>query len=338
VAILALGYSLLRTERLHSRCVTVLAWSAVMAAGVAVLALKLHLGGKVPLVASHGGRAVGTFQNPNMAAGFFLLGLFLMPATEWPRSRLVRLASGALVLWAILLTGSNGAKAAVLGGALAYIGYAWVRGGPAPLRALKLLLYLVAIAALTAAMAWALTSLMTRVLPIAAYRIGHLPVSIFDRLLIVRDDLAIWRANPFGVGAGMSAAARGESMAYKQALGGHNEFITMLVERGFVGAIGFLLIIGSGLLMTWRAHGAPVLTGLTRRAPAAYAASFVALLVLGTTHDIIHFRFLWVLLAAIAVHHRLARAVGEQRPGMSDSRARAADDTFTNTDRMSKVT
>ena len=77
---------------------------------------------RVPAVRheARGTRARLFFDHPNMAGNFFMIALFLVVASGYPRRRSLRYACCGVLLVATFLTGSNAAMLSLVGGARAW--------------------------------------------------------------------------------------------------------------------------------------------------------------------------------------------------------------------------
>jgi hypothetical protein len=83
----------------------------------------------------------------------------------------------------------------------------------------------------------------------------------------------------------------------------HDDFLAALIERGVIGLLGLLLLVG---LVAARAG--PILRGAVPAryaavvpAPAGLVAALLALAVNSFYEEILHFRFLWALFGIVAI-------------------------------------
>jgi O-antigen ligase len=96
----------------------------------------------------------------------------------------------------------------------------------------------------------------------------------------------------------------------------HSDFIAFLVERGLIGTFGLLLLAGTAfsraLHLIWIYNKHPGRVGIEGF---VFLGATVAVVVESLTHQVFHFRELWLVLAlqeAIAIH--ATRAVQEVEP------------------------
>jgi O-antigen ligase len=104
-----------------------------------------------------------------------------------------------------------------------------------------------------------------------------------------------------GYGAAATKAVLDEG-PFNDAKGAHNDYAAALAERGLLGSIALLLLMGS---ITVRMASIAV-RPLARRfaavigAPHLLAGALVVLAISSLTHEILHFRNVWVLLGLVA--------------------------------------
>ena len=84
-------------------------WSSVLWAAVLCTGRIAGISWMAGTSARDGGRASLTFEDPNLAADYFLLGLGLLLATSVVRQVTLRVLAAAVILLALVFTGSNGA-------------------------------------------------------------------------------------------------------------------------------------------------------------------------------------------------------------------------------------
>ena len=308
--------NLIRTPEAAGVLLRAWAWSATAWAAVLVVALGAGLS-SIAGFEVEGGRAELTFGNPNLAGSYFAVSLLVLWAGRWPRRLLASVGASALLVAAILLTGSNAALGSLVAGSLA----AWVvsvtrkRG---PIAALAVAIIMVSAAVLT------FLSIDRNDLIDAAERsptalvrnsLGRTERSGEDRIVQLRQLFGLYRDNGV-VGHGPAATEQvllASGAPYVREA--HNDYAAVLVERGMLGGLGLILLIGSvGIRAVQLSDG---LDDRYRRAvrsvyPLIGAAVAVAL---GSVfHETLHYRHVWALVAILAGLHlwgRMARADGK---------------------------
>jgi O-antigen ligase len=258
-------------------------------------------------------RAAATTGNPNMAASYMLTSCFVALAAPWPRRRSPRFAVFAILLFAMYVTGSNGALAAVLVGAAALGLGRYLRGGRTREQVMALVGAAVVTGVLVIGVAVSLVGIpsvgLSNVDAFAraeqqgalAYNVGRLDRGVDDRLAIWS---AGWRsAGPrlaIGVGPGTFNLS-GVSFSL------HNDLLAYIVERGVLGVVGFLLL--QAILLGWSGR-LLVAEGRGRDTYRGLGAAVVANLVFSMSHEMMHFRHVWVLYAMLAAAYLVVSARG----------------------------
>lgn len=125
-----------------------------------------------------------------------------------------------------------------------------------------------------------------------------------DRTEIWMTGLKTFREHPLGIGpASFRWQIEIESRGGEQK-GMHSDFVAALVERGILGLLGFLLLLGAvaGTIMKALRLSARE----EDRAPgvwaAALAGAFAAYISYGVTHEMLHHETFWLLLALVVGH------------------------------------
>jgi O-Antigen ligase len=262
----------------------------------------------VGITGSSSERAAAATGNPNMAASYILTSCFVALAAPWPRRRIARLLVFAFLVFAMYVTGSNGALAAFLAG-VAMLGLgAYLRGG----RTREQIMALVGVAILAGALVLGVAISLVGVPTIGVADIdafaqseqqGALANSLGRLDRGVDERLAIWSSGWRSAGPRLAiGVGPGEAINYAVNLSGlhislHNDLLAYLVERGVLGLIGFLMLhavlLGwSGRLLVAEGRGRDVYRGL--------GPAVVANLVFSMSHETLHFRHVWVLYAIVA--------------------------------------
>ncbi|MFL6240304.1 MAG: O-antigen ligase family protein [Actinomycetes bacterium] len=255
------------------------------------------------------GRAAAAARNPNLAASFLVTSVFVVMASPWPRSRLVRGGIYAWLMTAVVVSGSNGALlGAAAGGVLllalriirrsSRIGRSLVRASVAV--AAGIAIFAVAEASPTVNQATA-DKIAQSSHSNGALRdnVGRINNSVSTRVSIWSSALhGGFDHSALGVGVGEAQTIQVGGQALGKSL--HNDVLAFLLERGVVGLAALLLLVAVVLRWSSRlARAGPVrIDGRLWRLQ-GLAAAVTANLVISLTHESYHFRHLWLLLALV---------------------------------------
>jgi O-antigen ligase len=301
VAIANLGRStdLVRTL-VRTWALSVTVWAALMDVGVLA---------HIPLLSGQtirdGTRASLTFGDPNLAASYFLCGLLVLRASRVPRNSSLRFLCCAVIVTAIVLTGSNGGMAALLvascaGGLLRLAR----RGRPALAVLLAGVLVLLGGAAVAKVDLSSVAVSAQQSAPLLRDSIGREAESGGSRSTLIREGLVVWihQNSPLGLGpGGTKAALLAEQSPYvKEA---HDDYLAAVVERGALGGLALVVLIVLVVTRAWRIArpGAlrPEFAGIVPR-PELLGAAVGAMLLSGLFYEVLHFRHVWALFGLIA--------------------------------------
>jgi O-antigen ligase len=257
------------------------------------------------------GRAQGSFRNPNIAANYLVISLFILWAVPRPRSVWLKPLLSVPLLLGIVTTYSNTAIASLVAGSLAALGLGFIAGRRSRL---------------PAALGLAAAALMLSVVLSEAYLESSAVVvrsagrtQIFSKSLGRFDEAAAdrgqrWRQaiDLFGdeilLGVGPAGATEALQMIGVPLPGElHNDYLAGFVERGVLGGLGVIFLFLAAIIRTMR-------LALDRRLdtdgwrPAAFFGGVVAMLLSALTLEVLHFRHLWLFFALVmAVTLRRAR-------------------------------
>jgi O-antigen ligase len=262
-------------------------WAAVMCAGI---------------TAKDGGRASLTFDDPNLAANYFLVVIGLVLATSVVRHSLTRFAAITILLLAILFTGSNGAALAL--GTMAVVGVLLVRRRKGVLAA-------TALAALSAVAFTVLAPYisLSQIRETAADSaqllrdsLGRTDESTESRSVLASETLRLYlHGDLVGVGPGRTKATlQGTAAPYvKEA---HNDYLATIVERGALGGAGLTVLIAVVAVRLARTATKPQTEWVRHLVPRpefllALGCGFV---VSAFFYEVLHFRHLWAFLGLVA--------------------------------------
>lgn len=293
------------------------AWSATVWAAVLVIVV---LAGFAPLAGfeREGGRAQLLFDNPNLAGSYFAVSLLVLWAARPARRSIPWLAAAALVSTALLFTGSNAAIGGLVAGS-AVASVIWVVQHRGPIPAVGLVLVMLTTVILTAILiqrSGVIEEGPDTSNNLVRITLGRVERSSEGRAELIQHLFDLFRGQGFwGYGpASTFEVLEAEGAVYvKEA---HNDSAAVLAERGVLGGIGLLMLIGSVGIRAARLGGG--LDHRYRRAVRSVYPLIAALTALGIgslTHEVLHYRHLWVLFGIIAGLYLWGRtAPSEERP------------------------
>jgi O-antigen ligase len=289
------------------------AW-AYAAVGWAVLLLTSVAAGFTAIsgqTESEGVRTALTFGNPNFAGNYFFISIMIVWASGRPQSRAARLAAYAVLLAALLSTGSNGALVAViLGTTVAAILGVYRRAGSV---AATTALVSVVVAGVVLLSEFSVADIQSRASQ-SSYAfirdgVGRSEKTATDRGLVFRQSIELYRTGgPLGTGPGSTKVRlRGEEA--HRVSEPHNDYLTALTERGLVGLLGVLFLLGwLGVQAFWLATAPAsrrVASAIAR--PNALAGAIAGALAAMTTTEYLHVRHVWTLFALVVAAVLLTR-------------------------------
>ena len=269
------------------------ACGAAVGAGLLVLKGEGYALGLAEAIIGESYRPIGTYTNPNLAASHLLNGAFLLPLFVSARPvGLSALSAWLLCLWGLWRTQSLAGMGGIVVGMVGFVVLLpWLRKA----RIAKLLLPgVLVVAGITV---WQFNMLRS---PYSlaggpSLRIYRLPYKLEERRAKERHSLAIWASSPLvGIGRGR-VYPEGERRGMGPG-GAHNEYLTTLAEAGIIGFVGLAILLAAPLVSGFRAIGRQ---GAERELLAVCVCAFLGQLFFGWTHDIIHFRHVWVLMAIL---------------------------------------
>lgn len=237
--------------------------------------------------ASGSPRPLGLMTNPNMAANFQLLGI--VPLLLLGRVK-NGIPVGILLVFSVFVTGSLGASIAVLVAFVVVTLCLLVFSSHIKYRFWTVVFFLV-----TLAIIGILGYLLINVRPDFVNRFDFILYGRFDdslakRTLIWQEGMRISSGRFLGIGVGN----------FKDStfgVGVHNDLMAFWVERGILGVIGVVWLGYKIVIMP--------LKGLliSRQKPQilwpniVFLSTTIAFLVESATHEIFHFRFVWLVIA-----------------------------------------
>lgn len=276
-----------------------LVWAAVLIAGVAVGNATV-----AGLTEETGPRAALTLGNPNLAVTYFFLSVFIVWAAQRPRRRLLRWGGYALLITAMMLTGSNGGIVA-LGAGTVVAGTLAIRrrhGIPAAvavtaLAAVSGVLVLSSID-VAAVQGWARRSGTQWLVE----SFGHAENSVQSREELLNQSARLYyEGGLLGQGPASTESRLVANLSSIQHEA-HDDYTAALIERGVPGAVALLLLLGSVGIRTWSIGTRPLRRDFAVAVPRplGLVGGVVGSLVSGLAYEFLHFRHVWALLGVIA--------------------------------------
>jgi O-antigen ligase len=261
------------------------------------------------LLALRGPRIAATLTNPNVLADYLVFSVFVGLGLEGQLRRLWLVPSFGVLLLALIMTKSNGGLVSLMAGTLAWLA---IRIGqsrlPRPLLAGAAALVVATVLGGGWAFAeWGVGTGALHGITEHSFlsRAGH---SSESRQAIWRHLEQEYARSPLGIGPDNSAyqmlaigeRERPDSFLSKEA---HNDFLAYAIERGPLGLIGLLMLVGAAAARAWGARrGIRARLG-ARAGAAALWGALIATLLGSTVHSTViekmHFRHFWLFLAML---------------------------------------
>jgi hypothetical protein len=284
---------------LHTWVWSAIAW--VLLLFIAVLTGNNALAG---VTARQGSRVSLTFGDPNVAANYFFISIMIIWAIRLPRHRSLRLLTTAMLLIAMVMTGSNGGLVSVLTGTGIAVVVATARRfsliqAVATACGFLLLIFTASLVIHPQAIVeWAHSSDYA----ILRDSIGRGTKSASDRETIISQSIPLlYRGGLLGQGP-VSTKPRLQADQAPFVKEAHDDYLAALSERGVIGTVGLLLLVCSLLVRTWAVVTLPLTpeVAAVMRWPPALAGMVIGVLVEGLSYEVMHFRHVWALFGIIA--------------------------------------
>lgn len=261
-------------------------------------------------------RSEATFRDPNMAASYLALSLFLLWASPRPRRTWVKAALSLPVLLGVYATQSITGLVVVVAGTIVALTLGFIKNRRSA----------VALAVGTAGVALAVVAVLpddaTRRTAVGAEALGRTETfqgslgrtnsslgpridRLDDALLFFGDNLVI------GIGPG---ATDDSLQAFDAPIEGelHNDYVAGFLERGIVGGIGVLALFA--VIGWWGMR-----VGLGRSPnrsgwrPSAMTGGAMVVLLSGLSLEVLHFRHIWLYLALLCALGGMASSTRRRR-------------------------
>ena len=284
-----------------------LCWGALL-----IVAYLTHVAALVGGGGRYGARATLTMGDPNMAANYLMVSLFMLYVARWPAGRYWRSLATLVMVGAVFLTGSNGALTAALVGlavatTVSFCAARRLRTGIGLLALVGLVVVVLAAVPVARWQSQVTAAADASSVPIVRDSIGRQGQSSSTRHLLLDESIQLFRSDAVvGTGPGSTKPLLEANQAEypKEA---HDDYAAALVERGMLGLVGLVLLIAAtvrrlgGLARRWAAGGYRLLP------LGAMAGTAAAIATSGMFYEVLHFRQVWVFLGL------LAGSVGDRR-------------------------
>jgi hypothetical protein len=235
-------------------------------------------------------RGVGTFVNSNAAAVYLSVSFFVLLATSWPLW--LRSGLGIWIFAGLFGTGSNGALLSTLIGLMVAV---MVHSIINNRRNILLWGSLIGMGLGTVAVVLLLFGVSSSLLSrfrfdisndLLFQTVGRFSHSLKSRLTIAQWAWRIYSQNPWGIGPNSFSTLAGSL---------HNDYAAFLFERGPLGLIGWVWMIGATLVMSLRT-AIKLIDRFQSWQVLALGAGFLACAINAFTHEISHMRQVWLLM------------------------------------------
>jgi O-antigen ligase len=290
------------------------AWSATVAASIVIV------GGVTGIAALsgqeiEGGRASLAFDNPNQAGAYFACAFFVILSSGPILPRRRKIVMAIVVAAGVLFAASNAAIGGVLLGLLlvAILSIARRRGIVTAIAAASIAAFVVGGAAVAFVRLDVAAAAQESDIRLLRNTLGRGEESAGDRLGRWESLGDAYLRYPItGYGAAATKAVLDEG-PFNDAKGAHNDYAAALAERGLLGSIALILLIGAVVHRMATFAIRPLAPGYAAvmGAPQFLAGALLVLAISSLTHEVLHFRNVWVLLGLVAAVSLWAR------PGVS---------------------
>lgn len=299
------------------------AWavSAVGWAALLVFAVSAHLHsiagtgdrllpGSSVLQTGGGFRSRLFFDHPNMAGNYYMIAVFILIASGYPRRLWVRVLCVLVLLSAMVVAGSNAALISIAGGGLltAFL-HVRVRAGLVKATAVVGVVAVLVGSVAAFVVPPVLDSAQQSSIRLIHDTLGRTNRSAAKRQSLFDSQIKLYReGNLVGIGPNgtqdvLSAQAAPE---VKEA---HNDYLGTLVERGPFGLLALFAIIAAVIArcVAFTCRPLPPRLAAAVPVPAALAGACLAFAITAFTHEVLHYRWLWTLFGLVAALHLLVR-------------------------------
>jgi lipopolysaccharide/colanic/teichoic acid biosynthesis glycosyltransferase/O-antigen/teichoic acid export membrane protein len=298
--------NVLSAPRLMRYALVAWSWSGIVWAAVFIAAWLGHITALEGLTPAEGNRLMFTFGDPNYASWYWDATIFVVYTSRTPAKRWMRFTGYGMLLWALILTESNGGTIALGLGISFLVAYRqYRRHGWAGALATGLA---IGLAVGTFFTVLPLNQLRTLAAnsnqPLLVNSIGRSAQSSSERGLLIHESIELFQTSSGLLGLGPASTkpilAAG---LYPYANEAHDDFLAALSERGALGLLALILLgacvlVRAGPILR-RPLSPPMAAAVPR--PAGIVAALLAVGVNSFYEEILHFRTLWLLFGIAAV-------------------------------------
>jgi hypothetical protein len=279
-------------------------YSAIVWVVLLFVGLSVHSAFLTGQTSREGSRTALTLIDPNVSASYYVISLMLIWATQRPRARVARVAVYALLIAAIISTGSNsGIVSLLVGTSVAALVGAYRRFGAAAAIGVACLLLLGFGAAASQISIHGIQE-RAHASRFAFVRdgIGRGAVSVEERGALLHESVGLYETGGLlGQGPGSTKPRLQKEMApfVKEA---HDDYMAALLERGVIGVIGLLalvLTLAAVTISLARSRLRPDFATVLAR-PNALIGAVVGTMVAMTVYELLHVRHVWTMFGLIA--------------------------------------
>jgi O-antigen ligase len=275
------------------------AWTIVLVAGL--VAGVPMLTGQTP---REGSRTSLTFADPNVSASFYFISIMLIWATGCPRRREARLAAYALLVVALLSTGSNeGLLALVAGVTVTMLASVYRRSGvQSAVTGLAVVFVMVVLAGAFIPFGRLQERASESSLAFVRDGVGRVDQTAALRGPLLAEQIRLYRSSGILGDGPVSTKARLEQDQAHVVKEAHNDYLAALNERGLLGLVGVILLMAGVVLRAWAVVRRPLepdVASVIRR-PEALLGAVVGVGQSMSFYELLHVRHVWTLFALIA--------------------------------------
>jgi O-antigen ligase len=276
-----------------------IAWAVALFAGLIAGASAL-----TGQTASEGSRTALTFGDPSYCASYFFISIMIIWASKYPRRRSMRVAAYALLIAALVSTGSNsGMVSVIVGVATAAVIGIYLRRGLVPAVAAFAVLLLGGFV-VASSVSWTEIQRNAHRSQYAFLRdgIGRGYASAAHREALFQQGIELYRTGgPLGQGP-VSTKFRLRSEMAPLAKEAHDDYLAALIERGLLGLLGFTLLVGALVLRIHNLARDRLDEGFAAVVvrPNALIGAIAGTLAAMAVYELLHVRHVWAMFAFVA--------------------------------------
>jgi hypothetical protein len=293
-------YNLAREPGVLRTLTRVYAWAAIFWAALLVFGSLAGINAIEGIVPREGNRELFTLGDPNYAAAYWVVSLFIVFATRTPRNPWLRWFGYVVLIWCLVLSESNGGTLELLVG-LGFIALYTMYRRHGLVAGLALLLLIgggvagtLTLFPLSQFQTWALQSNQSYLVN----SLGRSNGSSGQRGTLIDETLQMYATDGLLGSGPMTTKQLLHDRQYPYAKEAHDDYIAALVERGPFGVIGIVIVVLSAGWKVGRVLRAPPKSEIPR--PIGVVTALLVMGMAGTYYEVWHFRFVWILLAVVA--------------------------------------